>query len=98
MINFFGGASGPWKTSRSYPRSRKRFSAGSPIREVAKTRKRFLSLMAGEMEPTQGLRRADIRHDRTADHQLNIQNRRVQKIRGPRKVRTNVILLPCEKD
>ena len=38
MINFFGGASGPWKTSSSYPRSRNRSSAESPIRAVANTR------------------------------------------------------------
>ena len=49
MINFFGGASGPSNTSRSYPRSRNRFSAASPMRDVAKTRNFSLSAISQEI-------------------------------------------------
>src|SRR5262249_47448214 len=48
MIKFLGGASGPWKISRSYPRARRRFSAASPMRDVAKTRKRPCSAILVE--------------------------------------------------
>src|SRR5437762_1421255 len=59
MINFFGGASGPSKTSRSYPRSLRRSSAASPMRAVANTRKRFFSDIVSE-QSNQEIRNAEI--------------------------------------